>query len=103
MPLPDHTNSPMLARDALVLGPSAALNRDPTTTISPGCGVCTSLMLFSFSETLVSQLKHYLDPYTTATALKVSRSLYYLLLLYLMVLKTISSGCGDVGFSDVIL
>ena len=26
----DHTNSPRLARDALVLGPSAALNRDPT-------------------------------------------------------------------------
>ena len=30
MPLPDHSNSPRLARDALVLGPSAALNRDPT-------------------------------------------------------------------------
>ena len=34
MPLPDHRNSPRLARDALVLGPSAALNRDPTTTPS---------------------------------------------------------------------
>ena len=32
MPLPDHRNSPRLTRDALVLGPSAALNRDPTTT-----------------------------------------------------------------------
>ena len=32
--LPDHRNSPRLARDALVLGPSAALNRDPTTTPS---------------------------------------------------------------------
>ena len=32
MSLPDHRNSPRLARDALVLGPSAALNRDPTTT-----------------------------------------------------------------------
>ena len=32
MPLPDHCNSPRLARDVLVLGPSAALNRDPTTT-----------------------------------------------------------------------
>ena len=31
MPLPDHRNSPRLA---LVLGPSAALNRDPTTTPS---------------------------------------------------------------------
>ena len=34
MPLPDHRNNPRLARDALVLGPSAALNRDPTTTSS---------------------------------------------------------------------
>ena len=34
MPLPDHHDSPRLARDALVLGPSAALNRDPTTTAS---------------------------------------------------------------------
>ena len=34
MPLPDHSNSPKLARDALVWGPSAALNRDPTTTSS---------------------------------------------------------------------
>ena len=34
MPLPDHRNSPRLARDALVLGPSAALNRDPATTPS---------------------------------------------------------------------
>ena len=32
MHLPDHTNSPRLARDALVLGPSAALNRDPSAT-----------------------------------------------------------------------
>ena len=29
-----HRDSPRLARDALVLGPSAALNRDPTTTPS---------------------------------------------------------------------
>ena len=34
MPLPDHRENPRLARDALVLGPSAALNRDPTTTPS---------------------------------------------------------------------
>ena len=34
MPLPDHRNSPRLARDAVVLGPCAALNRDPTT--APG-------------------------------------------------------------------
>ena len=34
MSLPDHRDSLRLARDALVLGPSAALNRDPTTTPS---------------------------------------------------------------------
>ena len=28
----DHCNSPRLARDALVLGPSVALNREPTST-----------------------------------------------------------------------
>ena len=32
--LSDHCNSPRLARDALVLRPSAALNRDPTSTTS---------------------------------------------------------------------
>ena len=32
MPLPDHRNSPRFTRSALVLGTSAALNRDPTTT-----------------------------------------------------------------------
>ena len=32
--LPDHRNSPRLARDALVLEPSAALNRGPTLTFS---------------------------------------------------------------------
>ena len=31
MPLPDHRHSPRLARDALVLGLSAALNGDPTS------------------------------------------------------------------------
>ena len=34
MPLPDHSDSPRLAKDALVLGPSAAVNRDPSTTTS---------------------------------------------------------------------
>ena len=34
IPLPDHRNSPRLARNALVLGPSAAVNRDTTTTPS---------------------------------------------------------------------
>ena len=32
--LPDHCNSPRLAIDALVLGPSVALNRDPTSATS---------------------------------------------------------------------
>ena len=32
MPLSDHSNSTRLARDSLVLGPSAALNRDPTAS-----------------------------------------------------------------------
>ena len=32
--LPNHCNSPRLVRDALVLGPSAALNRDPIATNS---------------------------------------------------------------------
>ena len=43
--LPDHCNSPRLARDALVLGPSAALNRDPTsvTSVKNSCQtVCVS-------------------------------------------------------------
>ena len=43
---------------------------------------------------LFSVLTHYLDLYITDTALKVSQSLYFSLLLYLMVLKTISPGCG---------
>ena len=34
MPLPDHSNSTRLSRDALVLGPSAALYEDPTETSS---------------------------------------------------------------------
>ena len=34
MQLLDHCNSPRLARDDLVLGPSAALNRDPTSATS---------------------------------------------------------------------
>ena len=34
IPLADHSNSSRLARDALVLGPCEALNRDPATTPS---------------------------------------------------------------------
>ena len=39
-------------------------------------------------------LKYYLDLYITDTALKVSRSFHFLCL---MVLKTISPGCGVRG------
>ena len=34
MQLPDHGISPRLARDALIMGPSTALNRDPTSATS---------------------------------------------------------------------
>ena len=43
---------------------------------------------------LFSLLKHYLDLYITDTALRVSDLSAVSLLLYLMVLKTISPGCG---------
>ena len=49
-------------------------------TISPGCGVRASLVLFlhpfSLSKTLFSLLKHYLDFYIINTALKISQFLY---------------------------
>ena len=32
--MPHHSNSPRLARDSLVLGPSTAINRDPTPVTS---------------------------------------------------------------------
>ena len=34
MQLPRHSNSPGLARDALDLGPSVALNRDPVSSVN---------------------------------------------------------------------
>ena len=43
---------------------------------------------------LFSLLKHYLELYITDTALKVSRSCTVSLLLYVMVLRTVSPGCG---------
>ena len=49
MPLPDHCNSPRLARDALVLGPSAALNRDPTSTTIVNNSSQTVLQLYVFT------------------------------------------------------
>ena len=51
MPLPDHRNSPRLARDALVLGPSAALNRDPTTTPGVNDSTQTSSPTSMYSTT----------------------------------------------------
>ena len=55
MPLPDHFNSPRLARDALVLGPSAALNRDPTTTTSVNNFSQTFLQLCVSQQSTASQ------------------------------------------------
>ena len=56
MPLPDHRNSPRLARDALVLGPSAALNRDPTTTSSVNNSPQTVPHLCVLQQSTTSQL-----------------------------------------------
>ena len=55
MPLPDHTNNPRLARDTLVLGPSAALNRDPTTT--PSVNNSTQTVTY-YSYVFHSNLQH---------------------------------------------
>ena len=48
--LPNHCNSPKLARDALVLGHSAALNRDPTSA-----SVSTTLLEQSHNYVLHSK------------------------------------------------
>ena len=53
MALPDHRNSPRLARGALVLGPSAALNRDPTAT-----SVSTTLLKQSHNYVFHSNPQH---------------------------------------------
>ena len=58
------------------------------------CFNTVSLHTFSFSQMLFSLLKHYLELYITDTALKVSLSCTVSLLLCLMLLKTISPGCG---------
>ena len=49
---------------------------------------------FSFFSMLFSILKHYLDLYVSDTELKVSQSCTVSVLLCVMVLKTISPGCG---------
>ena len=58
MLLPDHRNSPRLARDALVLGPTAALNRDPTTTSSVNDSSQTVPQLCVPQQSTASQHPH---------------------------------------------
>ena len=58
MLLPDHPNSPRLARDAPVLGPSAALNRDPTTTPSVNNPTQTVPQLHIPQQSATSQPPH---------------------------------------------
>ena len=53
--LPDHCNSPRLARDALVLGPSAALNRDPTSASSVNNSSQTVPQLCASQQATTSQ------------------------------------------------
>ena len=55
MQLPDHCNSPRLARDALVLGPSAALNRDPTLASSVNNSAQTVPQLCVSQQSTTSQ------------------------------------------------
>ena len=55
MSLPDHRNSPRLARDDLILGPSAAVNRDPTTTSSVNNSSQTVLHLCAPQQSTASQ------------------------------------------------
>ena len=55
MPLPDHCNSPRPARDALVLGPSAALNRDPTSATSVNNSSQTVPYLYVSQQSTTSQ------------------------------------------------
>ena len=70
MSLPDYTNSPRLARDALVLGSSAALNRDPTTTPSVNNITQTvpqlRLRFFHVSVPRLKQAPSTIDGYRTA-------------------------------------
>ena len=58
MPLPDHSNYPRLARDALVLGPSEALYRDPTTTPGVNNSAQTVPQLCVSQQSATSQPPH---------------------------------------------
>ena len=53
--LSDHCNSPRLARDALVLGPSAALNKDPTLASSVNNSSQTVPQLCASQQATTSQ------------------------------------------------
>ena len=53
--LSDHCNSPRLARDALVWGPSAALNTDPTSTTSVKNSSQTVQQLCVSQQSTISQ------------------------------------------------
>ena len=54
----DHCNSPRLARDALVLGPSTALNRDPTSATSVNNPSQTVPQLCVSQQSTTSQPPH---------------------------------------------
>ena len=56
--LPDHCNSSILARDGLVLGPSAALNRDPTPVTSVNNSSQTVPLLCVSQQSSTSQPPH---------------------------------------------
>ena len=56
--LPDLCNSPRLARDALVLGRSAALNRDPTSASSVNNSSQTVPQLCASQQATTSQPQH---------------------------------------------
>ena len=56
--LPDHCNSPRLARHAPVLGPRAALNRDPTSAISVNNTSQTVPQLCVSQQSTTSQPPH---------------------------------------------
>ena len=55
MTLLDHCDSPRLARNALVLGPSAALNRDPTSATSVNNSSQTVPQLCVLQQSTISQ------------------------------------------------
>ena len=65
MPLPDHRDSPRLARDALVVGPSAALNRDPTTTPSVNDNSKNKASLWRWQRELLPLSGHQQGPSTS--------------------------------------